>query len=60
MSMRYCVRCGRRLKKSEKLKMCERCRKETVRQFLIRTLDDIEQAARRPELLRSRRRLKSK
>ncbi|MEM2901395.1 MAG: hypothetical protein QXO32_01500 [Candidatus Bathyarchaeia archaeon] len=58
--MRYCVRCGRRLKKSEKLKMCERCRKETVRQFLIRTLDDLEQTAGGPELPKRRVRLKSK
>ena len=41
--MRHCIRCGRRLKKSEKLKMCERCRKDTVRQFLTQTLDDIEE-----------------
>jgi len=41
--MRRCIRCGRRLKKSEKLRMCERCRKDTLRQFLSMTLEDIEE-----------------
>ena len=45
--MRKCVRCGKRLRKSEKLKMCEGCRKETLKKFLASVLPDIESPARR-------------
>lgn len=40
--MRKCVRCGRRLRKSEKLEMCEGCRKETLKKFLASVLPDVE------------------
>ncbi|MEM2843465.1 MAG: hypothetical protein QXZ53_06275 [Candidatus Bathyarchaeia archaeon] len=40
--MRKCVRCGRRLRKSEKLDMCEGCRKETLKRFLSSVLPNAE------------------
>ncbi|MBS7657656.1 MAG: hypothetical protein QXR82_07545 [Candidatus Bathyarchaeia archaeon] len=45
--MRKCVRCGRRLRKSEKLDMCEGCRKETLKKFLISVLPNVEGSIKR-------------
>jgi|GEM_PF-3090734 len=45
--MRRCVRCGRRLRKSEKLDMCESCRKETLKRFLASVLPNVESLTRK-------------
>jgi NMD protein affecting ribosome stability and mRNA decay len=51
--MRKCVRCGRRLMKSEKLEMCESCRKETLKKFLASVLPDVESSLYKRKMRKS-------